>query len=121
MLRAIRLFFKLVLGVALLGLVTAWTGLAVARWSLPASACAVTEPAIDALALERMTDADVIARLGCDGVHKVEIDTPEIRMERVSWQGDAWPYARFEATFINGVLHGTEKRWINLAISAPSG
>ena len=121
MVTALRLLLTIVLGVASLGLLSAVIGVAVARASLPASPCAVAEPAVASLRLQTSTHADVVARLGCDGIHAIVIDSPTIRMERVVWRGDAWPYGRFEATFINGVLHGTDKRWISLAIFATSG
>lgn len=118
MLRLVRLFFKGVLAVAALGAVMAALGLSVARASLPASDCAVSEAAIAALELEKMSDRDVIQRLGCDGVHAIEMDAAGLRIENVAWQGDVWPYGLFEAHFINGVLHGTKKTWLNLEISA---
>jgi hypothetical protein len=66
-----------------------------------------------------MTESDVVSRLGCDGVHTVELDDPQIRIETVAWRGDGWPYARFEAYLINGVLHGTTKTWLNLSVKLP--
>ncbi len=82
---------------------TVAVGLAAARWTMPASACAVSESAIATLELEKMTEFDVVSRLGCDGIHAVELDDPRIRVETVSWRGDGWPYAVFEAYLINGV------------------
>lgn len=112
----------LFLGVLLILLVCPLTiaaGLAAARWTLPASACAVSENAIATLELEQMTESDVVARLGCDGVHAIELDDPTIRIETVSWRGDGWPYAVFEAHLINGLLHGTNKTWLNLGLTPP--
>jgi hypothetical protein len=99
--------------------VTAVIGFAVARWTLPASACDVSESAIATLELEKMKESDVVSRLGCDGVHAVELDDPQIRIETVSWRGDGWPYAVFEAYLINGILHGTKKTWLNLNVTLP--
>lgn len=105
----------------LVGLVTAAAGLAVARATLPASACVVSEASVESLQIEKMTGADVAKRLGCDGVHNVTFDSKEIRMETVAWRGDAWPYAYLEAQLINGVLHGTRKVWLNLNVTLPKG
>lgn len=117
MLRLVRLFFTFVLAVTALGILAAAIGLAVARSSLPESACAVSEEAIAGLRLEATTEAEAIAMLGCDGVRSVESDEPPLRIETIRWRGDAWPYAAFEAMFINGVLHGTKKTWLNLELS----
>jgi hypothetical protein len=116
MLRAVLLVMLLILLACPL---TAAVGLAAARWTMPASACAVSEDAIATLELEKMTLSDVVARLGCDGVHAVELDDPRIRIETVSWRGDGWPYAVFKAHLINGVLHGTHKTWLNLNVELP--
>ncbi len=119
--RALRILLWTLLIVPLVGLVTAVAGLAVARATLPASACVVSEASVETLQVEKMTGADVAARLGCDGVRFVEFDSKDIRIEKVTWRGDAWPYAVFEATLINDVLHGTRKVWLNLDVTLPKG
>jgi hypothetical protein len=119
--RFIRILLWTMLIVPLVGLVTAAAGLAVARATLPASACVVSEASVETLRIEKMTGADVAERLGCDGVHNVTFDSKEVRMETVTWRGDAWPYAFFEATLINDVLHGTRKVWLNLDVTLPKG
>ena len=119
MARGWRTFLQMMLLIPLVGLLTAVVGVAAARWTMPASACAVSEDAIATLELEKMTESDVVSRLGCDGVHAVELDDPKLRIETVSWRGDGWPYAVFEASLINGILHGTEKTWLNIRIKPP--
>jgi hypothetical protein len=113
--RFVKLFFRCVVAVSLVGLSIAVIGLGVARATLPASSCTVSEAQIDKLVLEKMTQADVVAQLGCDGVHTVELNAEKLRIENVSWRGDVWPYAVFQGQFINGVLHGTDKRWVKLS------
>jgi hypothetical protein len=105
--------------IVLIGVLTAVAGLAVARWSLPASACAVNEAAIATLELEKMKEPEVVSRLGCDGVHTVELDSEQLRIETVSWRLDDWPYGVFEAYLINGVLHGTKQLRLTLKVSLP--
>jgi hypothetical protein len=119
MVRGLRIVLWVVLVILLGGSLLAAVGLAAARWTMPASACAVSENAIASLELEKMTESDVVSRLGCDGVHAVELDDPQIRIETVSWRGDGWPYAVFEAYLINGVLHGTKKIWLHLSVKFP--
>lgn len=119
MMRWLRVVIIVLLVVPVIGLLVAIVGLAVARLSLPASACAVSEAQISDLPLEKTTHSDLVSRLGCDGVHKVELDSPELRIETVSWRGEAWPYAMFEAYIVNGVLHGTKKASINLNVNLP--
>ncbi|MDX2204052.1 MAG: hypothetical protein NW223_14975 [Hyphomicrobiaceae bacterium] len=121
MARALRMVMRTLLVAVLVTVLTAGAGVVIARLSLPASACAVSEASIGTLVLERMREADVIVRLGCDGVRTVELDLQGLRMETVAWRGDAWPYARFEATLINGVLHGTRKVWLDLNVSRLKG
>lgn len=92
---------------------------AVARASLPGTACAVTEAQLAALALEKMTYKNVTSALGCDGVLTSSVAYGDaVVVEDYAWQGDAWPYAKFEGHFINRYLHGTSKIWFSLAISA---
>ena len=118
MAKFIRIFFKSIFFVTLIGLVTATVGLAVARAQLPASACVVTETQVDALQLEKMSYADVKSKLGCEGVLKQRQDYGgKIVIEDYAWRGDAWPYAHFQGHFINGVLHGTDKRWLALNLT----
>jgi len=120
MIRCLRVLLLVMLAIPIVGLLTAMVGLAVARYALPASSCAVSEAAISTLELEKTKGSEVVSRLGCDGVHKVELDIENFRIETVSWRGDAWPYAVFEAYLINGVLHGTKKVWLNLKVTMPS-
>jgi hypothetical protein len=119
MMRWLRVVLVVLVAVPVIGLLAAIVGLAVARLSLPASACAVSEAAISDLPLEKTTHPQLVARIGCDGVHKVELDSKELRIETVKWRGDAWPYAVFEAYLVNGVLHGTTKTSLNLNVSWP--
>ena len=116
--RWLRMLLIVMLAIPVIGLGVAVVGLAVARLSLPASACTVSEASISALNLEKMSGSDVAARLGCDGVHKVELDSGGFRIETVSWRGEAWPYSVFEAQLINGVLHGTKSTQITLGLPA---
>lgn len=120
MIRFLRVLLLVFLAVPMVGLLTAMVGLAVARLALPASSCAVSESAIAGFELEKTKGTEVAARLGCDGVHKVELDSEQLRIETVSWRGDAWPYAVFKVLLVNGVLHGTDKTWLNLKLSLPS-
>ncbi len=118
MLKAIRWFVVVFALVIWSGVSVAGLGIAVARAALPASKCIVTQAQIDTLQLEKMSYADVSAKLGCDGVLKQRQDYgAKIVIEDYSWRGDAWPYARFDGRFINGVLHGTDVRWLNLNVS----
>lgn len=119
MMRWLRVLLIGMIAVPIIGLLVAIVGLAVARLSLPASACAVSESSISTLELEKTTGAEVVARLGCDGVHKVEFDSDGLRIETVSWRGDAWPYGVFEAQLINGVLHGTKNVRLDLNVNIP--
>ena len=89
----------------------------IARATMPATSCTVTEAQIDTLVLEKTTYAEVASKLGCDGVKKVKLDAGQLKIENISWRGDAWPYAKFEGHFINGVLHGVDKRWIRLNLT----
>lgn len=87
---------------------------------LPATACTVSEDAIDALKLETSYDS-VRAALGCEGVLvSREVWGTKLVKEVYHWRGTAWPFGRFEALFYNGVMHGTEKRWINLQVTLPA-
>lgn len=115
-LRAILREAVVIVLASIMGLVI---GLAAARVSLPRSPCAVGEEAIAALEVEKMKEAEVVARLGCDGDHVVQHASEQLRIETILWRGDAWPYARFEALLINGVLHGTKKIWLDLTILLP--
>jgi hypothetical protein len=120
MMRTLRVVLIVLLATPAIGLLAAMIGLAVARLSLPASACAVSESAISDFTLEKTTHSQIVARLGCDGVHNVELDSKELRIETVTWRGDAWPYAVFEAYLVNGVLHGTTKTSLNLNVTWPT-
>ena len=94
-------------------------GLAIARATLPNTACAVTEAQFDKIVLEKMSYDDVKAALGCDGVLKRRDDYgPQLLAEEYSWRGDAWPYGRFDGTFYNRQIHATSKLWLNLEVSA---
>ena len=118
MTKFIRLFFMTIATVALSGISVAGLGIAVARAILPPTSCAVAEAEVDALQLEKMSYSDVKVKLGCDGVLKQRQDYGgQILIEDYAWRGDAWPYARFQGHFINGVLHGTDKRWLTLNLS----
>ncbi len=121
MMRWLKMLLIAVVAIPVIGLVVAIIGLGVARLSLPASACTVSEASISTLNLEKMTGSDVAARLGCDGIHKVELDSEGFRIETVSWRGDAWPYSVFEAQLINGVLHGTKTVRLDLNVNLPGG
>jgi hypothetical protein len=113
-----RYFVLTVLFVTALALVSAVSGVAIARAMLPKSACAVTESQVDSLVLEKMSYADVRSTLGCNGILvKKEDYGPTLVIEDYGWKGDTWPYSKFEGHFINGVLHGTEKRWISFNVT----
>jgi hypothetical protein len=91
--------------------------IAVARATLPASACAVTEPQIDSLAMD-MTYDKAKSVLGCDGVLLSKQSYGDtLVIEAYAWRGDAWPYAHFKAEFFNKTLQATSKLWLHLAIS----
>jgi hypothetical protein len=61
---------------------------------------------------------DVRVILGCDGIRSSLVDYgSELRIEKLKWRGDSWPYAVFEGEFINGVMHGTDKRWLSLSVT----
>lgn len=117
MARAFGLLIKVCLIVTAVGLMAAAVGIAVARVSLPNSACAITQEQVARLELEKMTHADVVQVFGCDGVHKLVLASEKITIEDVSWRGDAWPYGVFQGHFINGVLHGTDVRWVTLNLA----
>ena len=117
MARAFGIFLKTVLAALAVSLIAAAVGIAVARASLPQSACAITQDQVARLALEKMTYADVVKVLGCDGVRKVVLSADHLLIEDVSWRGDAWPYGMFKGHFINGVLHGTDVRWLTLNLA----
>lgn len=118
--KILRYFFLSIAAVTGLGLVSAVIGLAVAMATLPASPCRAGEQQVEKLSLMMNLD-DVRAILGCDGAHLSKEDFGEIQIETISWRGDAWPYARFDGTFINGKMHGTSKIWLNLKLSANTG
>jgi hypothetical protein len=114
----IRYFFLSVAVITGLSVVTAVSGVVIARAMLPKSACAVTEANVESLILEKMSYADVRSTLGCNGVLvKKEDYGPKLVIEDYGWQGDTWPYSKFEGHFINGTLHGTEKRWISFNVT----
>lgn len=117
MARVFGIFLKASLIVAALGLLAAAVGIAVARVSLPKSACTITQDQVARLELEKMTHADVVQIFGCDGVHKLVLAAEHITIEDISWRGDAWPYGVFQGHFINGVLHGTDVRWLTLNLA----
>jgi hypothetical protein len=120
MLRWLRVLLIAILVVPIIGVLVAIIGLAVARMSLPASACTVSEASIASLVLEKTTESEVIAKLGCDGVHDVQLDAEGLRIETITWRGDAWPYSVFEAYLVNGVLHGTNVVRLDLSATYPS-
>lgn len=96
-------------------LVLGYTGV---RASLPPSACDVEEARFDTLILEKMRYGEVKAHLGCEGVRiAYQKYSDELIVETFAWRGAAWPYAVVKGEFINGVLHGTEKRTITLSLS----
>lgn len=100
---------KLVLGVAAIGLLGAAAAIAVARFSLPKSACVVSPEAVSGLELEKLDRAGVIAALGCDGVLSKRDDYGgKLLVEDYAWRMSVWPYGRFSGHFINGVLHGKQ-------------
>lgn len=103
--------FAVLLGAAL-------CGVAAARALLPVSACAVSEEHINALILETSYET-VKARLGCDGERHVVYDEGGFRIETYRWRGTAWPYGTFTGHFYNGVMHGTEKLWLNAYATWP--
>ena len=89
----------------------------IARATLPASACTVTEPQIDSLSMN-MTYDKASSVLGCDGVLlSKESFGDTLVIEAYAWRGDAWPYGRFKAEFFNKTMQATSKLWLHLAIS----
>lgn len=118
--RFLRTFLRVIVVVIVVGVLAAAAGLAVARWSLPPSACVVSDDAVATLELEKTKEAEVVSRLGCDGVHTVELDSEQLRIETVSWRLDDWPYGVFEAYLVNGVLHGTKQIRLSLKVSLPA-
>jgi hypothetical protein len=121
MLRWLRVTLIAMLVIPIVGVLVAIIGLAVARMSLPATACTVSEASIASFVVEKTTESEVIAKLGCDGVHDVQLDAEGLRIETISWRGDAWPYSVFEAYLVNGVLHGAKVIRLNLEAAYPSG
>jgi hypothetical protein len=105
------------LAFGLLGLVAAVAAaVGIARHTLPASACTVTEPQIDSLTMN-MTYDKAKSLLGCDGVLlSKESYGDTLVIEAYAWRGDAWPYGRFRAEFFNKTLQATSKLWLHLAI-----
>jgi hypothetical protein len=105
------------LAIVLLSFVAAIAAaIGIARATLPGSACAVTEPQIDALSMNRTYDR-AKSVLGCDGVlrsRKAYGDT--LVIEAYAWRGEAWPYGRFEAEFFNKTMQATTKLWLNLSV-----
>lgn len=101
----------------LLGLVTVTT---VRAYYLPASACSVSMEKAKGLALERPY-AEIRDALGCDGVLvKREELAEKLTREVYAWRGDTWPYARFDALFYNGMLHGKDIHWVSLSTDVPA-
>lgn len=93
-------------------------GYAGVRASLPPSVCAVEEERFDRLILEKMRYGEVKTRLGCEGVRiAYQKYSDDLILETYAWRGAAWPYAVVKGEFINGVLHGTEKRTITLSLN----
>ena len=118
----IRYLVLSILIVTAVAIVTAVSGVVIARAMLPKSACAVTEAQVDTLVLEKMSYADVRSTLGCNGVLvKKEDYGPKLVVEDYGWQGDTWPYSKFDGHFINGTLHGTSKTWFKLQLTPKEG
>ena len=114
-------YLKILAATLLAALACAGVALAVARATLPNTACEVSLAQVEGLTLEKMTDTNVRAALGCDGVVEKREDIGgrgEIVIEDVSWRMAVWPYGRFEAQFINGVLHGKTHKLVNLEVSS---
>ena len=80
----------------------------------------MSEASIASLVLEKTTESEVVAKLGCDGVHDVQLDAEGLRIETISWRGDAWPYSVFEAYLVNGILHGTKAIRLDLSATFPA-
>ena len=90
--------------------------IAIARATLPATACAVREPEIDKLSMD-MTYDKAKSLLGCDGVLlSKEKFGDSLVIESYAWRGDAWPYGRFKAEFFNKTLQATTKLWLHLSV-----
>jgi hypothetical protein len=88
----------------------------IARATLPATACAVAEPQIDALSMN-MTYDKAKALLGCEGVLLTEQKYGDtLVIASYAWRGQAWPYGRFQAEFFNNTLQSTTKLWLQLSI-----
>lgn len=100
--------------------IAAWISstLAALQLAAPATACTVSEAQIAAVKLESMNYADVTKLFGCEGKLAGREDYGEIVIETFAWRGEAWPYGAFDGEFINGVLHGTKKTWLNVKISS---
>ena len=91
--------------------------LTIARATLPRSSCDVSLDLVEKLKMEKMNYREVAAVLGCDGVLSKRDDvggTGQFVFEDYGWRLDAWPYGRFDGHFINGTLHGTAHRIIQL-------
>jgi hypothetical protein len=116
--RAWAVFLLKALAVLLLVVVvTASATIGLARVLLPRT-CDVTEAQFDKLAMQ-MRYEEVKGLLGCDGVLERKEDYGQIVIEHYAWRGAAWPYGRLRGQFINDTLQGTEKLWLNLALTLP--
>jgi len=104
--------------IALVSIVAAIAvAIGIARATLPASGCTVSEAQIDRLAMNMTYDA-ARSMLGCAGAllspEKLG-DNPVI--EAYAWRGEVWPYGRFRAEFYNKTLQSTHKLWLGLSIT----
>ena len=108
---------KVLAAVLLIVVVAASATIGVARATLPKT-CAVTEAQFDKLAMQ-MKYAEVKGLLGCEEVLETKEDYGQIVIEHYAWQGAVWPYGRLRGQFINDTLQGTEKLWLNLAVTLP--
>jgi hypothetical protein len=116
--RAWAVFLLKALAVLLVVVVVAASAtIGVARALLPKT-CDVTEAQFDKLAMEMRYD-EVKGLLGCDGVLERKEDYGQIVIEHYAWRGAVWPYGRLRGEFINNTLQGTEKLWLNLAVTLP--
>lgn len=106
------------LGIVLVSIVAALAAaIGVARATLPASGCAVSEAQIDKLAMN-MTYDTARSLLGCDGALLSQQKLGDsLVVEAYAWRGEVWPYGRFRAEFYNKTLQATSKVWLGVSVT----